>query len=67
MHWPVNVNRNAYLASHKREIKRVPNRTDIRANVLKDRSKFFKDLTLSFYGYNSFCPGMLARTLQVSG
>jgi non-heme chloroperoxidase len=25
---------------------------DIRANVLADRSKFFKDLTMPFYGYN---------------
>jgi non-heme chloroperoxidase len=25
---------------------------DIRASVLKDRSQFFKDLTLPFYGYN---------------
>jgi len=25
---------------------------DIRANVLADRSKFFKDLTIPFYGYN---------------
>jgi non-heme chloroperoxidase len=25
---------------------------DIRANVLKDRSQFFKDLTMAFYGYN---------------
>ncbi len=25
---------------------------DIRANVVKDRSQFFKDLTIPFYGYN---------------
>ena len=25
---------------------------DLRANVVKDRSQFFKDLTLPFYGYN---------------
>jgi non-heme chloroperoxidase len=25
---------------------------DIRANVVNDRSQFFKDLTVPFYGYN---------------